>query len=153
MSKKMTYISLVVAIVACILSFAGGYSYRGTIDAEAEAVAEEPTVEQTVLADSVDQAAKDTTTVVAKDTTATAARPAAQEPAQQYGNMHQAEHGSEFLVLSCQEGQQQRERKAHRGISQPAYLQGIGRSVTHSVSFPSVGGHDPSRQPESPRNL
>jgi hypothetical protein len=82
MSKKMTYISLVVAIVSCILSFAGGYSYRGTIDAEAEAVAEEPTVEQTVLADSADQAAKDTTAVVAKDTTATAAQPAAQEPAQ-----------------------------------------------------------------------
>lgn len=81
MSKKMTYISLVVAIVACILSFAGGYYYRGTIAADAVAP-EEPKVEQTVIADSVDQAAKDTTATAVKDTTVTPAEPVAQEPAQ-----------------------------------------------------------------------
>ena len=81
MSKKMTYISLVVAIVACILSFAGGYYYRGTIAADTVAP-EEPKVEQAVIADSVDQAAKDTTATAVKDTMVTPAEPVAQEPAQ-----------------------------------------------------------------------
>ncbi len=63
MSKKMTYISLVVAILACILSFAAGYYYRGNVakTVENEEVIAEP-VKKAVPADSLvaDSAKADT---------------------------------------------------------------------------------------------
>lgn len=63
MSKKMTYISLVVAILACVLSFAGGYYYRDNIvkTVENEEVIAEP-VKKAVPADSLvaDSAKADT---------------------------------------------------------------------------------------------
>lgn len=38
MSKKMTYIALVIAILACILSFAAGYYYRGNMTPKADVI-------------------------------------------------------------------------------------------------------------------
>ena len=52
MSKKMTYIALVIAIVACILSFAAGYYYRGNMPQTADVAA--------VVADSLPAVATDT---------------------------------------------------------------------------------------------
>ena len=57
MSKKMTYISLVVAIIVCILSFAAGYYLRGV--SGAAVVPDEVKAEQGVLP--ADSAAADTT--------------------------------------------------------------------------------------------
>ena len=52
MSKKMTYIALVIAIVACILSFAAGYYYRGNMPQTADVAA--------MVADSLPAVATDT---------------------------------------------------------------------------------------------
>lgn len=57
MSKKMTYISLVVAIIVCILSFTAGYYLRGV--SGAAVVPDEVKAEQGVLP--ADSAAADTT--------------------------------------------------------------------------------------------
>ena len=74
MSKKMTYISLVVAIVACILSFAGGYYFGGT-SAKKDVAPEKETTDQVVATDTTDQATK--------DSAATAIEPVEQAPAVQ----------------------------------------------------------------------
>lgn len=86
MSKKMTYIALVIAIVACILSFAAGYYYRGNMtqmdDVAAvvtdslPAVTADTLANDTLAADSV----KNDTTVVEQTKEETVVETVKEEP-------------------------------------------------------------------------